>query len=151
MTDPQPAVQAGPQGLVRRWNRSRRRGIIAAVALALALVVAGLVAAAAGESQRMEQMMSIARQIPEGRDWQLAEATDPTHNLPCLMSGHGCHSLSRTWHSRQPISVKELDTATGHKLEPMEYRTDCAYAWVGDVRVQLCVNGRDVELTMTDR
>ena len=136
----------------------RRTGwpwIVAGSALTL-MLAAGLVSAIVNESANIDKMVSIADGIPAA-DWKVMKARDPRRDLGCIPFDQPCYSLFRNWEAPGPVDLDELVASTGYDVEPsyegcVALRTDgYKEGWQDRVSFQLCVDGNEVDLSMSAR
>lgn len=125
--------------------------------LIFAALVAWFVTASVNESAKIDKMTAIADGIPAA-DWKATRAIDPHRDIGCIPFDQPCYSLFRNWEAPEPVDLDELVESTGYDVKS-SYIEGCVDGdvdgyrdgWQDRVRFQLCVDGNEIDLSMTAR
>lgn len=125
--------------------------------LIFAPLLAWFVTASVNESAKIDKMVAIADGIPAA-GWKVTNKHDPSRAIGCIPFDQPCYSLFRYWEAPEPVDLDEIVESTGYAVKP-SYIEGCVdgnvdgyrAGWQDRVRFQLCVDGNEIDLSMTAR
>lgn len=120
-------------------------------------LVAWFITASVNESAKIDKMIAIADGIPAA-DWDVTRVSDPRRDIGCIPFDQPCYSLFRNWEAPEPVDLDGLVASTGYDVKP-SYIEGCVDGdvdgyrdrWQDRVQFQLCVDGNEIDLSMTAR
>lgn len=148
--------QYGPAQYAQPRRRPRWPWFVGGGLVALPLILL-FVSATVNESAKIDKMVSIADGIPAA-DWKVTRSLDPVRDIGCSLSTSLATACTGTGKRPGPVDLDELVTSTGYDLKP-SYIEGCVDGdvdgyrdgWQDRVRFQLCVDGNEIDLSMTAR